>query len=110
MTTRRPFGRVGRGRRGLATATISLREKDDGKPSLPAGHVLPKELRGIVPKVRILPSLPPLLSIAPSSSIPGRDIPEDKQASFCEHFQLGWNLLDKLSPTDSVSTLRRYRT
>ncbi|KAI5898795.1 uncharacterized protein SCHCODRAFT_02567655 [Schizophyllum commune H4-8] len=86
-----PGRRARKGRKGLATATISLREKDDGKPSLPAGHVLPKELRGIVPKVRVLPALPPLLSIATSSAIPGRDIPEDKQATFREHFQLGWN-------------------
>ncbi|KAL1739893.1 hypothetical protein HDZ31DRAFT_68482, partial [Schizophyllum fasciatum] len=41
--------------------------------------------------VRILPALPPLLSIATSPAVPGRGIPEAKQASFCAQFQLGWN-------------------
>ncbi|KAL1738489.1 hypothetical protein HDZ31DRAFT_17953, partial [Schizophyllum fasciatum] len=63
-----------RGRRGLATATISLREKDAGAQAEPAGVQLPKEMRAFVPKVRILPALPPLLSIATSPAVPGRGI------------------------------------
>ncbi|TRM61558.1 hypothetical protein BD626DRAFT_631670 [Schizophyllum amplum] len=77
-----------RGRRGLATATLSLRDKEE--KVVPAGFQLPKELRSLVPKVRILPALPQLLSIATSSST-GHEIPPAKQQTFAAQFQLGWN-------------------
>jgi hypothetical protein len=71
------------GRRGLATATISLREAPTASVSdithVPAGIV--------IPKIRIVPSSPILLSLSTSSSI----ISDTQHQTIREDFEKGWN-------------------
>ncbi|KAG0704413.1 hypothetical protein DFH29DRAFT_801905 [Suillus ampliporus] len=66
------------GRRGLATATISFRE---------APTASEPEIIQFIPKVRVVPSLPTLLSLSTSSSF----IPDVQHQSIREDFEKGWN-------------------
>ncbi|OAX44466.1 hypothetical protein K503DRAFT_765080 [Rhizopogon vinicolor AM-OR11-026] len=80
----RPIERPRRpGRRGLATATISLREAPTASgsdiPPVPAGIV--------IPKIRVVPSPPTLLSLSTSSSF----ISDTQHQAIREDFEEGWN-------------------
>lgn len=71
------------GRRGLATATISLRESSTASEldmaPVPAGIA--------IPKIRIIPSSPILLSLSTSSSV----ISDTQHQTIREDFEKGWN-------------------
>lgn len=79
-----------RGRRGLATATISLRE-----PVVTAGgpsrSVLPSTLQGYnvpIPRIRILPPTPSLISLAVS---PSSHVSSDRHPDIRADFERGWS-------------------
>lgn len=75
--------RIRPGRRGLATATISLREEPTASEPdiihIPAGIV--------IPKVRVVPSSPTLLSLCTSAS----SITDVQHQTIREEFEKGWN-------------------
>ncbi|TFK70428.1 hypothetical protein BDN72DRAFT_766477 [Pluteus cervinus] len=78
-TTNIPIKKAKRGRRGLASATISLREPSTTSPARPNGIRRPQ-----IPKIRILPQCPTTLSLAMSTFIPSR------QAEVLKEFEQGW--------------------
>ena len=74
-----------RGRRGLASATISLRERTArtyGPPIVASGG-----MRTTGPKIRIVPPLPTLRSLSTTLSPPVR---AEKQAAIRSEFEAGW--------------------
>lgn len=73
------------GRRGLATATISLRETSGRDISLPP--VRPSVAIAQVTKIRILPPLPTLTSLAIATS---SGIPPDRYLDIRTNFERGW--------------------
>ncbi|EPQ60300.1 hypothetical protein GLOTRDRAFT_19570, partial [Gloeophyllum trabeum ATCC 11539] len=72
-----------RGRKGLATATISLRERDEASAAGPS-TILPAEAKVKVPKIRILPRPPTLLSLATTVRH------DDKHDVIRAEYERGW--------------------
>lgn len=72
-----------RGRRGLATATISLRDQEERGGSLP-----PLSSNIQVERIRILPPSPSLVSLALS---PSSHLPRDRYPDILTDFERGWN-------------------
>lgn len=82
--TGQPMVRARRpGRRGLATATISLREVS----TTPGTEVVPVPAGIVIPKIRIVPSPPTLFSLSTSSSM----ISNTQHQTIREDFEKGWN-------------------
>lgn len=80
----RPIARPIRpGRRGLATATISLREA----PTASESDIVPVPAGIVVPKIRVVPSPPTLLSLSTSSS----NISDTQHQAIRDDFEKGWN-------------------
>ena len=77
--------RARRGRRGLAFATISFREKEARTygPSVPT----PSSVMRPATKIRVLPPLPTLRSLSTTLSPPGS---ADKHAMIRAEFETGW--------------------
>jgi hypothetical protein len=71
-----------RGRRGLATATISLRASPPREDSSP--RTIPNGV--VIPKIRILPSTPSILSLATTT----HSIAHDKHTTIRDEFERGW--------------------
>ncbi|KAH9835889.1 uncharacterized protein C8Q71DRAFT_836782 [Rhodofomes roseus] len=82
--------RARRGRRGLATATISLRDSPPKDPvplpKLPAGATAGRNL--LNQRIRILPSLPALRSLA---TTPPASVGPDKHDTIRAEFARGWS-------------------
>jgi len=83
--------RIRRGRRGLATATISLRDSPPETnvpiPTVLPSSQLPPPRGGQIPRIRILPSLPVLRSIA---TTPAAHLGPDKHEIIRTEFETGW--------------------
>ncbi|TFK41993.1 hypothetical protein BDQ12DRAFT_349859 [Crucibulum laeve] len=79
-----PARRQRRGRRGVATATISLRERDEAATSTSRA---PQGARPTIPKMRILPPLPSLQSLA---ATPSSLVKRDKFPMIRAEFEAGW--------------------
>ncbi|KAG1760342.1 hypothetical protein EDD22DRAFT_81932 [Suillus occidentalis] len=75
--------RIRPGRRGLATATISLREE----PTASEPDVIHVPAGIVIPKVRVVPSSPTLLSLCTSASF----ITDVQHKTIREEFEKGWN-------------------
>ncbi|KAG1749771.1 uncharacterized protein EDB91DRAFT_764402 [Suillus paluster] len=75
--------RVRPGRRGLATATISFREA----PTASEPEIIHVPAGIVIPKVRVVPSSPTLLSLSMSSSF----ISNVQHQTIREDFEKGWN-------------------
>lgn len=75
--------RIRPGRRGLATATISFREE----PTASEPDIIHVPAGIVIPKVRVVPSPPTLLSLSTSSSF----IPDVQYEAIREDFERGWN-------------------
>lgn len=88
-------GRPRRGRRGIANATISLRERDE--PARPVGRISAN-----VPKIRILPSPPTLTSLAITAT---SYIAHDRHDVIRADFQRGWS--DGLAQLNAVRSRLR---
>jgi len=92
------------GRRGLATATISLRASTPS-PGDPTKNLQPWTKMGPLPKIHIIPSLPTLLSISTSPLMVSDDIPAfsmEIQVSMIVAFKNGWE--------DGLRVLRERRS
>ncbi|KAF9011122.1 hypothetical protein BDQ17DRAFT_1387587 [Cyathus striatus] len=76
--------RTRRGRRGLATATISLRDRPEEPAPRPSVVNLP---RSAVPKIRILPPLPSLMTLCMT---PSAIIQPDRYTTLRAEFETGW--------------------
>jgi len=74
-----------RGRRGLATATISLRESSATSSSFPP--IVPSGVNATVAKIRILPPSPSLMSLGLTTL---SQIPTDRHANIRIEFERGW--------------------
>lgn len=76
------------GRRGLATATITLRDHSTENSSRSSSHsrddIKPKS---VVPKTRILPFVPRLETLAATPTI---GIEPSKRLAICAEFEAGW--------------------
>ncbi|KAG1757814.1 hypothetical protein EDB19DRAFT_1624249 [Suillus lakei] len=75
--------RIRPGRRGLATATISFREE----PTVSEPDVTHVPAGIVIPKVRVVPSPPTLLSLSTSASF----ITDVQHQTIREEFEKGWN-------------------
>lgn len=75
--------RIRPGRRGLATATISLREE----PTASGPDIIHVPAGIVIPKVRVVPSSPTLLSLCTSASF----ITDVQHQTIREEFEKGWN-------------------
>ncbi|KAG2154611.1 hypothetical protein DEU56DRAFT_370959 [Suillus clintonianus] len=75
--------RIRPGRRGLATATISFREE----PTASEPDIIHVPAGIVIPKVRVVPSPPTLLSLSTSSAF----IPDVQYEAIREDFERGWN-------------------
>lgn len=75
--------RIRPGRRGLATATISLREE----PTASEPDIIHVPAGIVIPKVRIIPSPPALLSLCTSASF----ITDVQHQTIREEFEKGWD-------------------
>lgn len=75
--------RIRPGRRGLATATISLREE----PTASEPDIIHVPAGIVIPKVRIVPSPPVLLSLCTSASF----ITDIQHQTIREEFEKGWD-------------------
>lgn len=82
-TTNPPIVRLRRGRRGLATSTISLRDQEEwGKsPSSSRSNIQ-------IDKINIFPPSPSLVSLALSPSF---QLPRDRYPDIVADFKKGWN-------------------
>ena len=80
-TTSLPTARLRRGRRGLATSTISLRDQEDRGESPPPCNIQ-------VDKIHIFPPSPSLVSLALS---PSSHLSRDRYPDVAADFQRGWN-------------------
>lgn len=76
--------RIRPGRRGLATATISLREEE---PTASEPDIIHVPAGIVIPKVRIVPSPPVLLSLCTSASF----ITDVQHQTIREEFEKGWD-------------------
>ncbi|KAI8981209.1 hypothetical protein BD414DRAFT_538030 [Trametes punicea] len=76
-----------RGRKGLATATISLRAKSPERAAQPSGDVPRSRIPSRGQRVRVLPPVPALRSLA--TSFPGAVSPETYEA-VRDEFERGW--------------------
>ncbi|KAG2159619.1 uncharacterized protein EDB93DRAFT_1244411 [Suillus bovinus] len=75
--------RIRPGRRGLATATISLREE----PTASEPDIIHVPVGIVIPKVRVVPSPPVLLSLCTSASF----ITNVQHQTIREEFERGWH-------------------
>lgn len=75
--------RIRPGRRGLATATISLREE----PTASEPDIIHVPAGIVIPKVRVIPSPPTLLSLCTSASF----ITDVQHQTIREEFERGWD-------------------
>jgi hypothetical protein len=75
--------RIRPGRRGLATATISLRDE----PTVSEPDIIHVPAGIVIPKVRVVPSPPALLSLCTSASF----ITDVQHQTIREEFEKGWD-------------------
>ncbi|KZT30953.1 hypothetical protein NEOLEDRAFT_1052883 [Neolentinus lepideus HHB14362 ss-1] len=76
-----------RGRKGLATATISLREREEpvAGPSTGTIRIASTDTKAKIPKIRVLPRAPTLLSLSTTVRH------DDKHAVIRAEFERGWS-------------------
>ncbi|TFK56795.1 hypothetical protein OE88DRAFT_1650263 [Heliocybe sulcata] len=79
--------RAKKGRKGLATATISLREREESAagPSNGTIRIASAEVKARIPKIRILPRTPTLRSLATTVRH------DDRDAIIRAEFERGWS-------------------